>query len=78
MKKLQIIIGVIVGIVCLGLMLYWTAPAGSLPHWLPGFIAGSADVHLKHGIAALVVALAAFMFAWFSSGKKNNSAFDPQ
>ena len=71
MKKLQIIIGVLVGIACLGLaVLYWTTPAGSLPNWLPGFIAGSAEIHIKHGIAALVVAIAAFIFAWFSLGKK--------
>lgn len=74
MKKLQIIVGVIAGVLCLVLMIvYWTVPAGSLPHYLPGFIAGSAEVHLKHGIAALVVALAAFAFAWFSSGKKKSA-----
>jgi amino acid permease len=71
MKKLQIIIGVVVGIVCLGLAaVYWTTPAGSLPSWLPGFIAGSAVVHVKHGIAALIIALAAFVFAWFGIGKR--------
>jgi len=71
MKKLQIIIGVLVGIVCLGLAaVYWITPAGSLPTWLPGFIAGSAVVHVKHGIAALVVAIVAFIFAWFGMGKK--------
>ncbi len=71
MKKLQIIIGVLVGIVCLGFaVIYWTTPAGSLPAWLPGFTLGDGAIHVKHGIAALVVALAAFAYAWFSSGKK--------
>jgi amino acid permease len=71
MKKLEIIVGVLVGIVCLGFaVLYWTTPAGSLPAYLPGFIAGSGEIHVKHGIAALVVALGAFTFSWFSSGKK--------
>ena len=71
MKKFQIAIGVLIGIVCHGFaLLYWTTPAGSLPAWLPGFAAGSAVVHVKHGVAALIVALAGFIFAWFSSGKK--------
>ena len=71
MKKFQIAIGVLVGIICLGFaLLYWTTPAGSLPSYLPGFTAGSAIIHVKHGVATLVVAVAAFTFAWFSSGKK--------
>ena len=71
MKKLQIIVGIVVGIACLGLAaVYWTTPASSLPSWLPGFIAGSAVVHVKHGIAALIVALAVFIFAWFGIGKR--------
>ena len=71
MKKSQIIIGIVVGIVFLGFAaLYWITPAGSLPSWLPGFVAGSSVVHIKHGIAALVVAIAAFVFAWFLIGKK--------
>jgi amino acid permease len=71
MKKIQIVIGVVVGVVCLGLaVVYWTTPAGSLPSFLPGFIAGSSVVHIKHGIATLIVAIAAFIFAWFGMGKK--------
>jgi hypothetical protein len=30
--------------------------------------------HTKHGIAALVVALACFAFAWFQTGPKAQSA----
>jgi hypothetical protein len=71
MKKLKITIGVVLGIVLLGLaMIYWTTPAGSLPTWLPGFAVGDGAIHIKHGIAAFVVALAGFAYAWFSSGKK--------
>ena len=71
MKKSWIVIGSVVGVICLGFaVLYWTTPAGALPSWLPGFILGSAEIHVKHGVAALIIALAAFIFAWFSSGKK--------
>ena len=43
---------------------YWLTPAGSLPWFLPGFKAGSANTHLKHGFGSLILALALFVFAW--------------
>jgi hypothetical protein len=46
---------------------YWITPAGSLPHLLPGFEAGSDHVHFKHGLAALILAFGFFAFAWFKS-----------
>lgn len=49
-------------------IIYFVEPAGSLPSFFPGHEAGSAHHHAKHGIAALVVALACFTFAWFQSG----------
>jgi hypothetical protein len=39
-----------------------------LPSFFPGYEAGSSHHHTKHGIAAFVVALACFVFAWFQSG----------
>ena len=45
---------------------YWTMPAGSLPSFLPGFEAGSAVVHMKHGIAAAAAALVCFAFGWYT------------
>jgi hypothetical protein len=64
----------IVPAVLLGLALlvvaaiYIAEPAGSLPSFFPGHEAGSSHHHAKHGIAALVLALACFVFAWFQSG----------
>jgi hypothetical protein len=49
-------------------VLYWVDTAGSLPSFFPGHEAGSAHHHIKHGIAAFVVALGCFVFAWFQSG----------
>ena len=49
---------------------YWSVPAGSLPHFMPGFAAGSTTVHFKHGLAALILALASFAFVWFQTGQK--------
>ena len=44
--------------------IYFLVPAGSLPSYFPGFVEGSTHVHLKHGLIALVVALALLGFAW--------------
>jgi NAD/NADP transhydrogenase beta subunit len=71
-NKILTVAGIIVGV--LGLVLayiYWTTPSGSLPSYFPGFMMGGTTVHIKHGVAALVLGLVAFAVAWFSSGKKN-------
>lgn len=62
-------VAIAVGIVFIALaLLYWIEPAKSLPSFLPGHQAGSMHHHVKHGTASLVVALAAFAFAWFQTG----------
>jgi hypothetical protein len=44
---------------------YFLLPAGSLPEFFPGFAAGSAQIHTKHGLAALAAAVVLFAFAWW-------------
>ncbi len=62
---------VVLGVVFVILaVVYWITPAGNLPSFMPGFITGSAVIHVKHGLAALIVAILAFVFAWFASAKK--------
>jgi hypothetical protein len=57
---------VVLGVIFLVIAcIYWLVPAGSLPGFVPGFEAGSARVHVKHGIAALAVAAVCFIVAWF-------------
>ena len=69
-KPLPLIAGLL-GLVFLALaVLYWLTPAGDLPSFLPGFEAGVARVHYKHGLGSLIVALALFAFAWFQSAPK--------
>jgi len=51
-------------------IVYWVEPAGSLPHWVPGYIAGSAHIHWKHGALACGVGVLFLLGAWFSSAKK--------
>jgi hypothetical protein len=60
---------VALGIVLLVIaVIYLAEPAKSLPSFFPGHAAGSTHHHVKHAIAAFVVALGAFVFAWFQTG----------
>lgn len=71
-NKILIWIAIILGIAFFALaIIYWTVNAGSLPSWIPGSNPGTTGIHLKHGIAALLLGLASFAYAWFASGKKS-------
>ncbi|MEA2459696.1 MAG: hypothetical protein QOC95_2668 [Thermoleophilaceae bacterium] len=68
-KKTLIILAGLAGLVLLVVAVVYVAePAKSLPSFFPGHQAGSTHHHVKHGIAAFVVALGCFVFAWFQSG----------
>ena len=58
-------------------ILYWVEPASSLPSFIPGHVssqsAEAAHHHVKHGVAAFFVGLAALVFAWFQTGKKKTA-----
>ena len=47
-------------------VIYLVVPASSLPGFFPGFQAGSTHIHVKHGIAAAVLSLLLFAFAWYA------------
>ncbi len=68
---LAIVLGVVLMVVA---VIYWAEPAGSLPSFFPGHQAGSSHHHVKHGIAAFLVGLACFAFAWFQTGPKRSTA----
>ena len=59
-------------------VIYFAESAHSLPSFFPGHVsatdAEATHHHTKHGIAALVVALACFAFAWFQTGPKARAA----
>ncbi len=67
LPALAALVGVLLVIVAI---VYWVTPAGSLPHFFPGFTPGEAHTHYKHGLASLIVALGLFAYAWFQTGKK--------
>lgn len=69
-KKTTTFIAILIGITFLAIaIVYWTTPAKSLPVLFPGHDA-TTKIHFKHGIGALFLGLASFVFAWFQSGKK--------
>jgi hypothetical protein len=73
-KKILTYISVLLGVLFVILAFtYWFTPAGSLPTYLPGYIINSHIIHIKHGLASLILALALFAFAWFKSGEKSSN-----
>jgi hypothetical protein len=68
-RRLLVSLAVLLGLVLIVIaVVYWAEPAKSLPSFFPGHKAGSAHHHVKHGIAAFLVGLACFVFAWFNTG----------
>jgi Na+/H+ antiporter NhaD/arsenite permease-like protein len=69
------ILGVLMIVVAI---VYFVQPEHSLPSFFPGHSSATDPEanhhHTKHGIAAVVVALACFAFAWFQTGPKTDSA----
>jgi uncharacterized membrane protein HdeD (DUF308 family) len=74
-RRLLASLAVVLGIALIAVaIVYWVEPAKSLPSFFPGHTAGSNHHHTKHGIAALLVGLACFAFAWFNTGPKRARA----
>jgi hypothetical protein len=63
MKTAAIILALVFAVIA---VVYFILPAGSLPSFFPGFEAGSPRIHVKHGIAALAVAVVLFGVGWFA------------
>lgn len=73
MKKALLTLFILLAILFLALGIYYfVTPAGKLPHYLPGHIAGSVHKHGKHALAAAIVALGFGVLAWFYSAKKTS------
>jgi uncharacterized membrane protein HdeD (DUF308 family) len=70
-RRWLVIAAVVAGILFIALgIVYFAEPAKSLPSLLPGHEAGSSHHHVKHGIAAVLVGIGCFVFAWFQSGPR--------
>jgi amino acid permease len=74
-KNALVPLAVALGVALLAVaVIYWVESADSLPSFFPGHEDGSSDHHVKHGIAALVVALGCFAYAWFATGPSNTGS----
>jgi hypothetical protein len=75
-KARQLVIpAIILGIVLIAIaIVYFVSTANGLPSFFPGHKTGSSTHHTKHGIAALLLGLACFVFAWFQTGPTRNTA----
>jgi hypothetical protein len=70
-RRLYMALLIIIGVALIALgVYYWVTPAGSLPSFFPGHLAGSAHKHIKHGLAAGIAGIACFLGAWMLSGKE--------
>jgi hypothetical protein len=59
------LIAYLIAIICIiAAVMYFVMPAGQLPTFMPGYEAGSAHVHTKHAIIALVAAVIVFLIGW--------------
>ena len=75
LRRILVWLAAVAGLALIALgIVYWALPAKSLPSWVPGYHAHSPHHHIKHGIAAFLVGLAALAFAWFQTGPKRSAS----
>ena len=73
-RRALIIPAVVLGAILIVVAIeYFTHSAGSLPSFFPGHEAGSSHTHVKHGIAAAILGIGCFVFAWFQSGPSDTA-----
>ena len=70
-----VLLGIVLAVIA---VVYFVSTAHGLPSFFPGHVGASSSEahhhHTKHGIAALVLAVACFIFAWFQTGPASSSA----
>jgi hypothetical protein len=62
MKTVAYVIGVVLILIAI---VYFVTPSDSLPSFMPGHVAGSAHVHVKHGISFAVAGVIVLAIGWF-------------
>jgi len=55
----------LLGLICaIAAVMYFVMPAGQLPTFMPGYLAGSTHIHTTHAVAAAVAAAILFVVGW--------------
>ncbi len=62
MRVIAYILAIICAIVA---VMYFAMPAGQLPSFMPGYVAGSDHVHHTHALVAAVAAVVLAVIGWF-------------
>ena len=62
MKMLAFLLAIVCAVIA---VMYYTMPAGSLPPFMPGHVAGSPLIHMKHAIAAAAAAVVFLVIGLF-------------
>jgi len=61
----------ILAILCvIAAVMYFVMPAGQLPTFMPGYLAGSDHIHKTHAVAAAVAAVVLFLIGWFAGRRR--------
>ena len=61
----------LLAIICvIAAVMYYTMPAGQLPTFMPGYVAGSDHHHLTHAVAAAVAAVVLFVLGWIMGRRR--------
>ncbi len=72
MNKIVSVLLQMVGLVLITFgLVYFTNPAQSLPHYLPGYDPVLDKLHYKHGFAALLSGVALFIYPWLPSRNRS-------
>jgi hypothetical protein len=52
-------------------VVYFAIPAGKLPPFMPGYEVGSAHIHMRRAIVAVVAAVVIFLIGWFAGRSRH-------
>jgi amino acid permease len=73
-KQLQVTALIVLAVLSLGLAVYYSVtPANALLSFIPGHDATNSQPHIKHALAALVLAAGLGALSWFMTGKKSTT-----
>jgi uncharacterized membrane protein HdeD (DUF308 family) len=73
--RLLVTLATLLGVVLVAIgVVYIALNEHNIPSFFPGHVDHpSSHHHVKHGIAAILLGLACFAFAWFRSGPRNRA-----
>ncbi|HXX52051.1 MAG TPA: hypothetical protein VEI98_12310 [Xanthobacteraceae bacterium] len=61
MKTLAYLLAIVCAVVA---VVYYKIPAGSLPEFMPGYMADSSHIHTTHALAAAIAAVVLVIVGW--------------